>query len=393
MARCRPFLATLCCAAVAAALVPAATAAQAGDPGPYVSLGDSFTAGTFILNPVGSPIGCGRSDHNYPTIVRGAIGASQFRDVSCSSATTRHMTEPQPVRLGTNSPQFGALDDSVKLVTVGIGGNDAQLVDAALKCLQLGLLAPTGQACRRHFATASGGDALADKIDATGPKIAATLQGIHARSPQARVLIVGYPAVAPTGKGCYPLVPLSPDDIAYLDGMLRRTNAMIATQAAANDAEFVDTYEESLGHHVCTPPGTRWFEGLVPTAPAFPVHPNALGEAGMARSVLRVLGRPRPAPALSALARSRRVVVPGRGLRVTFTLSRGANVTLSLQRSRGRGRYTSSRRLASVDARAGDNAVTLGARQLGRRSGLYRLTAQVAGGGAQFVQFRIRRTR
>jgi lysophospholipase L1-like esterase len=382
----RPLLAVLC----AIVFVPAA--ARAADPGPYVSLGDSFTAGTLILNPVGTPLGCGRSDHNYPTIVRGAIGASQHRDVSCGAATTRHMTEPQPVRLGTNPPQFDALDESVRLVTVGIGGNDAQLVDAALKCLQLGLLAPTGQECRRHFAY-PGGDALADGVDATAPKIAATLQGIHARSPQARVLIVGYPAVAPIGTNCYPLVPLSVDDMRYIDGMLRRTNAMIAAQAAANDAEFVDTYEESLGHHVCTPPGTRWFEGLVPTAPAFPVHPNALGEAGMARSVLRVLGSPRPAPALSALAASRRVVAVGRALRLTFTLTRAANVTLALQRSRGRGRYTSSRTLTTVDAAAGANAVKLTAKQLGRRAGLYRVSAALAGGAAQTVQFRIRRAR
>jgi lysophospholipase L1-like esterase len=388
MVRRRPLVATVC-AAMLAALAPAA-AAQAADPGPYVSLGDSFTAGPFILNPVGDPIGCGRSDHNYPTIVRGAIGASQHRDVSCASATTRHMTEPQPVRLGTNRPQFDALDESVRLVTVGIGGNDAQLVSSALKCLQLGLLAPTGQQCRRHFAY-PGGDALADQIDAAAPKIAAALQGIHARSPQARVLIVGYPAVAPQGTSCYPLVPLSPDDMTYLDGMLRRTNAMIAEQAALNDAEFVDTYDDSLGHHVCTPPGTRWFEGLVPTAPAFPVHPNALGEAGMARSVLRVLGRPRPAPALTALTRARRVIAAGRALRVRFTLSRAANVTFSLQRSRGRGRYTASRRLMSMDAAAGANAVTLTAEQLGRRAGLYRLTATVADGVAQAVQFRIRR--
>jgi lysophospholipase L1-like esterase len=375
-------------------VIPAgAGLAQAADPGPYVALGDSFTAGPFILTPVGQPAGCGRSDHNYPNIVRGATGATQFRDVSCAAARTTHMTAPQSVNLGTNSPQFDALDAGARLVTVGIGGNDVELVDAALKCLQLGLLAPTGTACRSHFAYA-GGDALADKLVAAGPKIAATLQGIHARSPQARVLIVGYPAVAPNkGKGCYPLVPLSDDDITYLDGMLRRMNTMLAEQAAANDAEFVDTYDESVGHDVCTLPGTRWFEGLVPTAPAFPVHPNALGEASMARSVLRVLGQPRPAPALGPLRRSARVIRAGRALRVSFTVSRPSTVIVGLQRSRGRGRYTAPRQLTSVGANAGENVVTLTGRQLGRRVGLYRLTATVAGGATQTAQFRIRRAR
>jgi hypothetical protein len=71
---------------------------------------------------------------------------------------------------------------------------------------------------------------------------------------------------------------------------------MLPEQAAANDAEHVDTYDESVGRDVCTGPRTRWFEGLVPTSPTLPIHPNARGEASMARSVRRVLAQPSPGP-------------------------------------------------------------------------------------------------
>jgi lysophospholipase L1-like esterase len=376
---------------LAAGLAPAA-AARAADPGPYVALGDSYTAAPLVLNQVGQPPGCARSDHNYPSLVRAATGAAWFRDVSCSGAKTRDLTAPQPVVLGTNPPQLDALTAGAGLVTIGIGGNDVGLVGVVVKCVQLGLLAPIGTACRDSFATPGGGDRLVDEIAATAPKIAATLQNIHARAPQARVLVVGYPDVAPRdGTGCYPLVPLSPDDIAYLDEMLRRTNTMLTEQAAANDAEYVDTYEESAGHDVCKPTGTRWFEGLVPTAPAFPIHPNALGEASMARSVLRVLEQPRPAAVLGPLRRARQTITAGRALRVTYSASRATSVTFGLQRSRGGGRYTAVRELTAPSANAGENVVTLSARQLGRRAGLYRLTATVPGGGSQVVWFRIRR--
>ena len=305
--------------AVAATLAATATAAgpgQAADRDLYVALGDSFTAAPLVPVQYGTPIGCGRSDHNYPSVVRAAIRATVFRDESCSSATTKHMTERQSVLGGNHAPQFDALSSDATLVTVGIGGNDVGLVGAAVECIQLGLLAPTGTACRSNFAKPGGGDRLVDQIAAAAPRIAATLQGIHERSPQARVLIVGYPAAAPTdGRSCYPLVPLSSDDLAYLDEMLRRTNAMIAEQAAANGAEFVDTYAESVGHDVCTLPPTRWFEGVIPTMPAFPVHPNVSGEASMARSVLRVLGEPRPAPVLGSLTRAVRSVRVGRAAR------------------------------------------------------------------------------
>lgn len=390
MLRRRPLATALCALVLGALALPAG--ARAADPGPYVALGDSFTAGPLVPNQTSEPAGCARSDHNYPSIVAAATVAPQFHDRSCSAATTQHMTEPQGVPLGSNPPQFDGLTTDAGLVTIGIGGNDVGLVEAALTCLATGLIAPTGTACRTNFAKPDGGDKVVDQIAATGPKIAATLQAIHLRSPQARVLIVGYPAVAPrNGKGCYPLVPLSDDDMTYLEGMLRRTNAMLAEQAAANDTEFVDTYEESSGHDVCTAIGTRWFEGLVPMAPAFPVHPNALGEASMARSVLRVLGQPRPGPGLSALKRSKKSIAAGRTLGISYTISRAASVTIGVQRSRGGGRYTRLRPLATMDANAGANAITLTARQLGRRAGLYRVTAGLADGTVQRTQFRIRR--
>ncbi|MGH3534715.1 MAG: SGNH/GDSL hydrolase family protein, partial [Pseudonocardiaceae bacterium] len=42
-------------------------------------------------------------------------------------------------------------------------------------------------------------------------------------------------------------------------------------------AAFVDSYGSSLGHDACKLPGQKWVEGTVPTSPAAPVHPNAIG--------------------------------------------------------------------------------------------------------------------
>jgi lysophospholipase L1-like esterase len=65
---------------------------------------------------------------------------------------------------------------------------------------------------------------------------------------------------------------------------------MLAEEAAANGARYVDTYTSTIGHDVCQAPGTKWIEGLVPLAPAAPFHPNALGEEAMARAVEAALG-------------------------------------------------------------------------------------------------------
>ena len=86
--RTRSFIVALC----AAGLALPAHSALAADPGPYVSLGDSYTAAPLVLNLTGTPLGCLRSDHNYPSLVAAALGVASFRDVSCSAATTDHMT-------------------------------------------------------------------------------------------------------------------------------------------------------------------------------------------------------------------------------------------------------------------------------------------------------------
>jgi len=286
LASCLTLVLTLC-----AVLASGAQAA-----GIYVALGDSYTSAPLVPNQHGEPIDCGRSDHNYPSLVAQAFKVGTFIDASCGSAQTKHMTEPQtdlPLG-GTNPPQFNALRRDATLVTVGIGGNDAGLVGVAEKCAELGATNPTGTACRDYWAP-GGNDKVAAKIEAAKPKIAGVLQGIHQRTPNARVAIVGYPDPLPkNGESCYPMVPLSPDDIRYIDELIVRINAMIAGQAAANDAEFVDTYTDSGGHDVCKLPPNRWFEGLVPTEPAYPLHPNGKGEASMARSAIAQLSKPRP---------------------------------------------------------------------------------------------------
>ena len=163
-----------------------------------------------------------------------------------------------------------------------------------MTCAQLGLTAPDGTACRSHF-NAGGSDAIVAQIAATAPKIAAVLQGIRARSPMARILLVGYPDVLPrTGNGCYPLVPLSPDDVRYFDGLIVQTNTMLAEQAAANGAEFVDTYSTAsatTSARCRAPAGSRGSSRPRPRSRCTPT-PSAM--ESMARSVLRVLdGRAR----------------------------------------------------------------------------------------------------
>jgi lysophospholipase L1-like esterase len=265
----------------------AAAAAQAAT-GPYVSLGDSYTAAPLVPNPTGNPILCGRSTNNYPSDVSRAISPANFTDASCSSATTVDMTQSQSLEGGlqTAPPQFNALRSGDALVTLGIGGNDAGLISVAEECAALDIFAPFGTRCKNHY-TSGGSDPNVAAITAAGPKVAAVLQGIHQRAPQANVLVVGYPDGLPVnGSSCWPLVPISAGDITYFNGLLKQLNAVLKQAATANGATYVDTFTSSIGHDACKAPGTAWVNGIIPTSAAFPLHPNQNGERNMANQVL-----------------------------------------------------------------------------------------------------------
>jgi lysophospholipase L1-like esterase len=272
-------------------LTPGTSAAAdgPGTPGPYVALGDSYVAGPVIPVQTGTPPGCLRSTHNYPSLVDRSLGSPEFHDVSCSGATTANLTGPQKVAGGSNPAQLDALTPETRLVTLGIGGNDIGFVGIIETCAKRSSTKPLGSACKDYY-TAGGHDQLAARIEATSSKVAHVLDEIDRRAPDAKVLVVGYPTLLPdSGRGCYPVVPFTAGDVAYLRGVEQRLNGMLAEQAREAGATFVDTYRTSIGHDVCTLPGTRWVEGLVPLAAAAPFHPNALGMRNSAATVLTAL--------------------------------------------------------------------------------------------------------
>ncbi|QJY48594.1 SGNH/GDSL hydrolase family protein [Pseudonocardia broussonetiae] len=253
----------------------------------YVALGDSYAAGPLIPQQKGTPPGCLRSTRNYPSVVAATGRVPDFRDVSCSGATTEDLFAPQATSAGTNPAQLDALVAGTTGVTLSIGGNDIGFATIISECAVRSPREPLGAACRDFFTGPDGEDQLQERIEETAPDVAAALAAIAERAPAADVFVVGYPAILPDeGPGCFPVVPFSPGDVAYLRETEKALNAMLAEQADAAGVAYVDTYDRFVGHDVCTPPGTKWIEGLVPTAPAAPVHPNALGMLSMAQDVL-----------------------------------------------------------------------------------------------------------
>ncbi|MFG2820544.1 SGNH/GDSL hydrolase family protein [Kitasatospora sp. NPDC048365] len=290
----------LLAAALSGATSPAHAAAAGGK---YVALGDSYAAGSGVPGQYAGL--CLRSDRNYGHLVAARIGGS-YTDVTCGAAKVKAMTEAQwdgPFRV--NDPQLNAVTADTTLVTLGIGGNDLGtsdlgIADVIATCIAGAVVNPLGTPCKDHYADGHwswsqwawvwGEDSLAKRVDGAAPQLASVLQKIHAKAPNARVLVVGYPSVLPENeRDCFGRQPVTVGDVAYLRGVLGKVNTMLAATAKANGATYVDTLTPTRGHDVCS--DDRWVEGALPGSPTVPFHPNATGEAAMAGAVLKALGR------------------------------------------------------------------------------------------------------
>ncbi|RJQ72288.1 SGNH/GDSL hydrolase family protein [Pseudonocardiaceae bacterium YIM PH 21723] len=275
-----------------AAAAPVQAAPQYSE---YVALGDSWSADATLTRITTEfvPAGCAQSASNYPHQVAKALKPTVFKDATCGAATTEHLYKPQNVLLGQNPAQFDRLTKNTDLVTMGMGGNDAELAAAVTGCLNLAP-PPLGISCKSRWIQ-GGVDKMSQNIADAKVKVAAAIDEIKARSPKAKILIVDYMAGVPEGKGCYPKLPAWDVDIFWLHDKLAELATMERTVAQEKGVTVVDTYHGSEGHDACQAPGVRWVEGVIPLNPGdsrlivVPFHPNQLGADWQAKRTLAVI--------------------------------------------------------------------------------------------------------
>jgi lysophospholipase L1-like esterase len=260
----------------------AATPAGGSAVGSYVALGDSYTSAPYVyLTDVAK--GCVRSDHNYPSLVAKALHVRQFRDVSCAGATTRDLTRRQ-VTLAERDlsvpPQLRAVGAGTDLVTLGIGGNDFDIFGLLLSC------ATAQSTCL----PASVGPVIRRDIAALGPRLVHTLALVRRRAPDATVLLVGYPKIAPDHGSCPDLPGLTGTDLRMLNRLNRRLDDAMQAAARQAGAGYVDVYAASFGHDICA--RVPWVNGIyTDTSRAAAMHPFGVEQRAVARLVVRQLSR------------------------------------------------------------------------------------------------------
>ena len=98
--------------------------------------------------------------------------------------------------------------------------------------------------------------------------------------------MVGYPDILPQSGNCYPTMPLTTGDTAYLNGVEKDLNAMLASEAAANGATFVDTFTPSIGHDACKSTSSAGSIRSSPPTAGYPsTRPDRRGRDGALRGI------------------------------------------------------------------------------------------------------------
>ncbi|MGW4689690.1 SGNH/GDSL hydrolase family protein [Streptomyces sp. NPDC004244] len=277
---------------VTAAAPPAsAERGRAAEALNWVALGDSYSADVMVP-PWDAPAdsdGCGRSKFNWEAMLKQDLNAAHpgwvnLTDVTCGGATVAQgVLGPQPADLlfgppadgkdhggwVAKPPQIDAVDANTDIVTVGIGGNDFGFGDILNNCLAVGAeqTLPV-KYCKTYYESEEGQHWLNERWQILEDGLQATLADIHSRAPEAKVFLLGYPAIAPSVFGCsygnfhqLGTVRLT-NDAPYLNSLQQQLNQRIADAAGDNQATYVDTYTSSEGHGVCATGSNRWMYGI-----------------------------------------------------------------------------------------------------------------------------------
>ena len=251
----------------------------------YVALGDSYTAGAGI--PPGETHGCLRSGRSYPRRLAERLDA-RLVDVSCAGATTANVAAAQDTDLGPVAPQLAAVDPRADLVTVSLGVNDAGFGLILSLCSQLAPTDPQGAPCRAHFQTPAG-DSLLSNVRAVGQRVKRTLRLVRRTAPDAQVVLIGYPQLAPQRGSCDEL-PFARGDYPYLQEFLVDVDLAMASAAKRQGVLYVSLIEPSKGHDICAG-NEAWVVGAQPSSRAMSWHPFANEQRAVVALVVEALDK------------------------------------------------------------------------------------------------------
>lgn len=231
----------------------------------YVALGDGYAAAPSV-GTTDDARGCLRGANSYPAQVAKRLGV-QVTDVSCTAATTRGLLyrSAAPDGKGQLEAQIDAVTAQTDLVTITAGISDENL-------LQRGFYVCMEWPCAKYRIPAQ---QLGTEADAAGDQLTEVVRQVQQKAPNAYVVLVGYPKIAPPKESCAGLPKMDEAQLIGVNYLFDQINKELRGAAQQTGATYADISKVSDGHDACST--TPWVRSpkdpnaklrLLPLAPA-----------------------------------------------------------------------------------------------------------------------------
>ncbi len=316
----------------------------------YSALGDSYSSGEGLedndddkyLPGYGDFPKCHRADRAYPALLRATGGSAaltssniDFEFLACTGARTYNVVRnvdtlrdlspgerrdaggPAPGVVSADRRQSNMLGEiqsigDVDLITMTIGGNDAQWTEVVSECF-FEASEESAHDCFDGINRFPGTDIpldawVAERLGIVASRVRTTVQDLRAVAPRATIVLVGYPQLMPESaeeQECGKLDPsfagrklLSKTEQDDIRAYVAELDDELSDVAADIGIHYVSVIDEFAGHEICGNDGEWlnalsldwdgfWWEDAKDIATPDPgsFHPNSKGHEGYARAI------------------------------------------------------------------------------------------------------------
>jgi lysophospholipase L1-like esterase len=240
----------------------------------YAALGDSYSSGEGNppFDTASRTDGCDRSSQAWPRLIASqhSTAVQLVAHIACSGATSSSLFTTFKTETAQTT-HLTALTPQPTLVTVTIGGNDLGFSSILTDCFLLNCVNDGRVSKAKHY------------LETTLPALLVNdYTSIANADKSARVVVVGYPSLFPSGTpvGCG---WLASNEKTALRALATEFDHTMAAAAASAGVQYVSVLSVLAGHELCT--STPWVYPIGLTGGDLRGHPTAHGQQAIANTV------------------------------------------------------------------------------------------------------------
>ena len=273
----------------------------------YVAMGDSYQSGegdrgNYLTGTDQNNNLCHRSPNAYPErLVNTGVVNLKLDFVACSAETIPNLYSTAVSTTGppwNEGAQMAHLNQNTRLVTIGVGGNDAGFKPILEACIKQNILTIYATPCLNNQGAYVASQLASLDHGDINASLRTLYRDIRQKAPFARVIVVSYPRFFDS----LPSIPygycgtISQGDQQWLNGAVIDADGSIGVAAVQSGFDFLNMANGFDGHEACDI--SPWINQIQLFGHNFALqapesfHPNPDGHAQIAKYLTDLIGKP-----------------------------------------------------------------------------------------------------